>query len=561
MQTRMPEPRAALVGLAIAIALACWTSAASALPPGRAWTPITRLSVPEFGLTVAPRLELDASGRPFLISVTRLPSAVLALDWADTTWVQRWQFGRPSLALWPVQAPPGTHYLVWRGVDQSAERQALHMAQVLEDGIQPPDTVAAVAYTSFEYSGAVSSRRRWVAVGDQFSTVRKLRVLYCDSAAIWREVPIERSFDFIAGVAMAPEGDSSVVLAWSEGFRLRWAMLEGTRWTEGAPFPDLDAFRLQFRRRPSGGQWLVSASSRYAFLRSYSVGAWSSPETLRCAYRDGLPNHFSDTPDLSRDAGEYPVITWDAQNILANYTICVCVPSDSGYGIAEELAGVEGDLGGPTVARDRNGDVWLAWAVRGDDARWIHSYVRATATPRIEGAGRHRRVAWTLSEPAPETWWAVLRARGPDDFEEVARVRAGPGLEMSWADTSPPAGLLRYKIRRESVDTRYLWESAPVWLPGQGRGLIARLVDRRPIARRGVLELVNAAPGPIELRFFDVQGRMVHQEQGRAEGAGPISIAFDLESARSPLPNGVYFATARDASGQVSQAVRLLVLR
>ncbi len=561
MQTPMPEPRAAPVRLAIAIALVCWTSAASALPPGRTWTPITRLSVTGFLYATAPRLELGSTGAPQLMAVTVDPSDIFAFDWADTTWVQRWQFGRPSLTLWPVQSPPGTRHLALRGLDQAAEEQLLFMAQVLADGIQEPDTVASVSYVVTEYSGAVSAKRRWVVYGDHSSTLRDVRVFYSDTIATWHEVPIERSFGSVFGVAATTIGDSVALFAWSENFRLRWATLDGTRWTEGPPFPDLDAFRLQFRRRPSGGQWLASASSRYIFLRSHRDGAWSPPETLRCAYRDGLPNHFSDTPDLSRDDGEYPVIVWDAQNIRANNTICVCMPSDSGYGVAEELAGVEGDLGGPTAARDRNGDVWVAWAVRGDDVRWIHSYTRATATPRIEGHGRHRRVAWTLSEPAPETWWAVLRARGAGDFEEVARVRAGPGLEMSWSDTSPPAGSLRYKIRRESVDTRYLWESAPVWVPEKSRGLIVRLLGRLPIAQRAALELENAESGPFELRLYDVQGRMIHQHHGSASGTGQDTIAFDLSDAGTQVPNGMYFASVRDASGQLSQTVRLVVLR
>ena len=529
-----------------------------ALPPGRNWTPNTRLSIPGFGFTVAPRLEVDDSGRPFLISLTRQPSDLLACDWVDSAWVKRWQFGQGTITLWPVQSPPGRHHLVWRGLAPVGDER-LFMAEVLESGIQLPDTVATVALST-EYSGAVSARRRWVAVSDVVANQWKLRILYSDTLAVWRDVPIERSFGPLTGVALATTGDSSTVVAWAEASRLRWATLEGTRWAEGAPFPDL-ASRMQFRRRPSGGQWLASSGAGpHVSLRGYDGAGWSPPETLRCAYRDGLPNHFAETPDLSRDDGEYPVITWDAQNIRANNTICVCVPTDAGYEVAEELEGVEGNLGLPTVARDRNGDVWVAWFVVGDDVRWIHSYTRATATPRIEGHGRHRRVAWTLSEPAPETWWTVLRAGGASDFEAVARVRAGPGLEMSWADTSPPAGLLRYKIRRESVDTRYLWESTALWMPGRGR-LIARLVGRHPITRQGVLELVNAAPGSIELRFFDVQGRVVHQALGRAEGDGPSTIAFDLGSGGARPSNGVYFATVRDASGQVSQAVRLLVLR
>jgi len=191
----------------------------------------------------------------------------------------------------------------------------------------------------------------------------------------------------------------------------------------------------------------------------------------------------------------------------------------------------------------------VAWSVFAGDVWWIHSHATATTSPPrvVDGPG-NRRLTWTLSEPAPETWWAVLRARGSGDFEVVARLRAGPGLEMSWNDTSPPARVLRYKVRRESVDARYLWESAPIWVPEKGGGLIVEFMGRLPIEERVVLHVGNASPGPMELRLFDVQGRMIHGQQGTAGGTGHDTIDFDLASIQSPSPNGVYFAVVRDAS-------------
>jgi hypothetical protein len=502
---------------------------------------------------------LDQAGRPFLISLARLPTGLLAFDWVDSAWVQRWQFGQGTVQLFPVQAPPGQHHLVWRGVGPVAEER-MFFAQVLANGVQEPETVTTTLLSN-EYSGTVSAKRRWVALTDFVGGQRVLRVLYSDTAATWREASIPGRSQYVEGVAIATTGDSTALLAWEEGFGLHWGTLDDTQWTEGPPFSER-VTRMQFRRRPSGGQWLASGTDRpHVALMSYREGAWSPPESLQCAYRDGLPNHRSGTPDLSRDDGEYPVIVWDAQDIRALATICVCVPTESGYGVAEELQGVAINGGLPTVARDRNGDVWVAWSVFAGDVWWIHSYGRATAIPRIEGHGINRRVAWTLSQSAPETWWAVLRARGSGDFEEVARVRAGPGLEMSWNDTSPPARQLRYKIRRESVDASYLWESAEVRLPKGGRGMIVEFLGRLPIERRGVLQVANAAPGPMELRFFDVQGRMVHLQHGTSDGAGHDTFDFDLATSQSPPPNGVYFATVRDASGQVSPAVRLVVLR
>lgn len=543
-----------------AVAAVGWVGLASALPPGRAWTPVTRFSIPGFQYVVTPRLELAAPGEPFLITRTGIPNNVFRFDWADSAWVQRWRFDYAAIHLWPVQSPPGTHHLVWRGFGPIA-RERLFMAEVLEDGIATPDTVTRVLW-GIDYSGAVSVARRWAVVHDVVANQRKLRILYSDTTAVWHEVPTERFHDLTDGVAVAPIGDTTALVAWSETFRLRWGILEGTRWSEGSAFGDR-ALRMHFRRRPSGGQWLAAGAfvEGHVGLRSFRDGVWSEPESLHCAYRDGLTAHYAGNTDLSRDDGEYPVIVWDAQNVRANNTICVSVPTDAGYGVAEELEGVEGDLGLPTAARDRNGDVWVAWFVMGDDVRWLHSYNRATtSTPRVVGAGRSRRVEWTLSEPAPETWWAVLRARGRDDFEEVARLRADQNLEMSWADTSPPAGLLRYKIRRESVDKRYLWESPMAHWPERIRRLALQSRGAIPFERQATLELENAAPGRYELRLHDVQGRIVHRQHGYASGTGSDAVALDLTTA-GHLSNGMYFAAASDASGNVSPAIRLVILR
>src|SRR5262245_38389025 len=466
MQSQIRGVRIGPATVGLVVGLLAYANTANALPPGRAWTPIAELHVPGFTSTVAPRMEVSVDGRPFLVTLTRSPSDVLTLDWSDSSWVERWRLGRGTITLWPVQSPAGTHYLIWKGLGPIANER-LFMASVLQTGVQEPDTVAQVQVQSVEYSGAVSAKRQWAVINDLVANGRRLRVRYSDALGIWNQVPNERAFDLTDGVAIAPTGDFSAVVAWSETFQVHWATVDGSQWAEGQPFPGTNAARMQFRRRPSGGQWFAWGGYQpNVFLRTFRDGGWSPPETLRCAYRDGLPNHYTETPDMSRDDGEYPVIVWDAQNIRANNTICASVPTDAGYSVAEELEGVEGDLGLPSVARDRNGDVWIAYWVVGEDARWLHSYVRATAVgARAMPLGSARKVLWNLSEPAPETWWAVLRSQGAGPFESVARVRASSGVEMSWTDTTPPVGPLRYKVRRESVDARYLWESAPLRVP------------------------------------------------------------------------------------------------
>jgi hypothetical protein len=164
---------------------------------------------------------------------------------------------------------------------------------------------------------------------------------------------------------------------------------------------------------------------------------------------------------MSRDEGEYPIVAWTAQRD-GRTAICVCVPPDSGFTTAEELTFAPDGLL-PSVARDRNGDAWIAWWKFFDGIFWAHTYVTATAhSVTVQGTPAARTVSWTLSEPAPETWWAVLRAPSGGDFVEVARVRATPDLDMSWTDASAASGLLRYRVRRESVDKRYEWLSDEV---------------------------------------------------------------------------------------------------
>jgi hypothetical protein len=195
----------------------------------------------------------------------------------------------------------------------------------------------------------------------------------------------------------------------------------------------------------------------------YRDGIWSEPESLSCAYRRPF-GHYTKSNDLSRDAGEFPVVAWSADDARTMVqTVCVCVPTDSGFTIADELEGSESGVL-PVVTRDRNGDVWVAWSVfrEATGMRWTHTYTTATTnTPEVVDERIKHVLKWRLSEPAPETWWAVLRSRDGGRYEEAARVRANASRDMEWIDSTRVSGVLRYKIRRESVDARYLWESPP----------------------------------------------------------------------------------------------------
>jgi hypothetical protein len=536
------------------------------LPPGRAWTPLDRFTVPGHTWFAPDWLNTDPGGIPIVMAqaVGGIGQETQALRWADSLWTVSWAGGFAMSFSWPILSPPGTHYLLWKGIHgvetPTGVQVPLVMSQFFGDHIGDLDTLGMFYSGSWRYGAAVADQRRWVAVSDR----RNLRLFHSDAPHAWTEVEVPGAGD--RGVGIAPLDDSTSIVAWAGlGEGLRWGVLRGGTWTDGTLLDPANFLSSvpRFRPRASGGHWLVWGSQSrehedHQPIATFNVGAWSVPESLRCA---GFPNGFwTGNPDLSRDDREYPAVVWVATDATGTgrENLCVCMPTDSGFTVADMLP----YTGVPTIARDRDGDVWVAWWDLFIGMFWLHTYNRATAEDvRIEGHGRSRRVAWTLSEPAPETWWAVLRARGQEDFALVARVRAGPSLDMSWADSSPPAGPLSYRIRRESVDTRYRWESPVLRTPERGKALVLRTLSPRPIWREGVLQLANAAAGPLDLRLYDLQGRVVLQQQRIASGLGEDTVRFDLGEAPGPLRNGIYFAAVRDAAGESSDAVKLVILR
>jgi hypothetical protein len=200
--------------------------------------------------------------------------------------------------------------------------------------------------------------------------------------------------------------------------------------------------------------------------------------------------------------------------------------------------------------------------LRRDGVLFTHTYVSATAGALcISGAGRHRRLEWTLSGAAPESWWAVLRARGDEAYEQVAQVRAGSGTEMSWVDDSPPRGVLRYKVRRESVDRRYEWVSDEATWPPRGLKPRPTLRLASPVWASAEVQVSDASAGPLEFRVYDVQGRLVHERVELATGTGVERFRLDLGGASGGLANGIYFLCARNPQGIETAAVKFVRLR
>ncbi len=546
------------------------TPSSFALTAGKAWTPAYPISVTGFDYLSAPRLEVDTTGVPYLITSARRlqPRAgdAFVFGWRDTAWVQRWRAGQITMAPWPVQSPPGTTYLTWCGGPINVYNLMM-WARVLGDSLSPIDTVTTVMDVRTEYSGAVSGDRRWLAVSDDQGH-SELRVLYSDAKGPWRQAPVVGLGE--NGVAAGALDDTTALVAWAGYYEgIKWGELRGDDWVRtGQLVPAYQYFTNapRLRRRPSGGQWLAWGTwDPHILLTSYRDGVWSDPESLTCAYTDGTAQHLSDSPDLSRDDDrhEYPVAVWGAQDGRGHFNICVCAPSDSGYGVGEEITqALDGGL--PTVVRDRADDVWVAWMMSNyvGGVRWLHSYTTATTdTPQVAAAGRLREVRWALSTPAPRSWWAVERADGDGEFVQVARVRAGPDSLMAWTDTTAPAGMVRYRVRRESVDRRYEWLSPATRWPAQGLGPWVLRVSANPASTQVAFEVMDAIAGALEVKLYDLQGRVVWRERRMSAGSGRDAFTIALPPAGGRIRAGIYFLRARDASGRESATAKVAVVR
>jgi len=537
--------------------------------------PVDTLRVPGHSKIVPDRLETDTLGMPFaVVSVAGgIGRDTYGLRWADSAWVETWKLGYGVGLIPRADAPRGRYPLLWKAVDEIGGTGAtgytrLVMNEAFVHSIAPTDTIGSVLVGHWVYSGAVSRSRRWAVVDDLiFNTYRGLRMFYSDAPRVWTELRLNVVGN--RGVAAAALDDTSALVVWAldvAPYGLRWGTLRGQSWVprDSALSTHINSAGPELRRRPSGGFWLGwTHGEDEVLITTYREGAWAQPETIRCAYRSS-DRHRSQPPDLSHDPGEYPVVAWFADNARTGaQTICVCVPTDSGFGVAEELEGPFNSVG-PTVARDRNGDVWVVWSLDrvNEGMLWTHTYTTVTATtPVVTIPGRSRRVDWSLTAPAPGSWWAVLRARGSGPFEEVARVRAGPGLELSWTDTAPPEGPLRYKVRRESVDLRYRLDTAEALWPDPDRQPLRFAAVPAPFQDGMRVELVGAAAGTIELVLYDLQGRQVFHQQRLVSGTGQDTLTLDLSAGSTRPRPGIYFLIARDSAGHTAAPARLVLLR
>jgi hypothetical protein len=550
---------------------------ADALPPGKAWsTVIDTFKIPGHTFGIWPwRIETDALGRPlaFVEALGGIGNDMYVLRWQGSTWGSVDHLGYGTKGVQPVPSPDGTYHLVWGGAEEIMTDRLvtyLVMSELVGDRLARPDTVTTFHSGSLIYAAAASALRRWAAVGDYGD----LRVFHSDSPGTWIETPVGGRGD--RGVAVAAIDDTTALVAWrDQDLGPGAGILRGLNWTL-APAPPMTGLLdagPRFRLRASGGYWLSWATQEdFIGISSYRDGSWSPAESVFCAYLRPEPHYAQSRAEMSRDDGEYPAVSWMAVSSRTGLTsVCVCVPDESGFTVAENLPGSEGGES-PVVARDRNQDVWAAW--QGPDGMgWTHTYTTATSgPPSLTGSGTERRLTWTLSEAAPGSWWAVLRGLDGEPLEAVARLRADESTAMAWTDASPALSTLHYRIRRECVDSQYEWLSDEVlWPvdapppppppPPPGGPLLLLRASENPVSSILRFEALNASAGPLDVKVYDLRGRLLLREQSAVTGSGRDEIQIDIGIMAAPLAPGLYFLRAADSTGKVSPSVKVVVLR
>lgn len=519
-------------------------AAALALPAGKSWTPTAKLQVSGFDYLASCVLDVDVAGLPYLSAeAVHLGGQddVLGFSWADSLWRRTWHLGRTANLLWPVPSPPSTHYLIWNNGGA-----LLLFTQVLGESSTVTDTVGVMNSSGIsDYAAAASATQRWAAAVDNF----KLRLFTAPIGGRWLEVAS-------GGLGASEVGcialdDSSALVVWStDDGGMKWGKLIGKSWQ---PNPDrIDGYtnRPRLRVRPSGGRWLARGTySDVIRLSTFQDDLWSSPTTVTGVY--SIPSGAVTTydPDLSRDGAEYPIVAWDYLNqFTGSTTVCAAISTDSGFAVGEELAGsADGFL--PSVARDSNGDAWVAWWGYYQGLSWTHTYTKATTnTPTVTGNADLRQVTWTLSEPCPGSWWAIQRSVGSGGYSVVGRARAGASTTMSWSDSSLGGNTLHYRIRRESVDARYIWLSPDAqWDPSVG--VEVALLSAEAMDRMVRLKGYAPALAAVQLERRTAEVRWSALAALTTDGTG--AVAFDDHSVQAGNRYGYRLRSASAISDEL----------
>lgn len=528
-----------------------------------------------FEPTLDGRLELLVTGRG-----GTSPGRTYGVTWQDTSWRVRWQFDSGALLIAPCLNDSGVQMLVYATQPNGTGPGPFYMAFVEGDSVTPPDSIDVKYNANILTVGAQGPSFRWAAVTDlEEGSSRELLKLYSKPIRApvgtpWRRLRTPFEIRNASGVyaSMVARGESTCVVVWYDGSNespgLSWGVVNDTGWVRE---PELVQWfgpgdRPVMRTLESGALMVMYGNrDSVTVRRTLRDTTWSGLVAQRWSFPSNQPldRYLLYSADMSLDPRPLPVLSASSYNSRNGSMVAhVAVPDSGRYGRGEWVPGSWGALI-PFVARDENGDVWLSWSQFYDGTFWLHTYSTTTCSaPTLAESAGSPRVGWTLSTRTPESAWRVMRSQNGGPYEPLERVVAGDGLDLVFVDRSAPSGArLRYRVRRECRDTRYLWESEPSseWLP-RTQVLGLRSVVANPADAELRYELTGAGAGPLELRALDLQGRVVLRRRFTAAGLGRDVLSVGASEAARLRP-GLYFVQVRASGGAESRAVKVAIVR
>lgn len=536
------------------------------MPAGRSWTPTDTLNANGHRYAGPCRFEptTNETLRFVALGIGGPGYRLTGFEWADSAWSVRWVHRDSAVIASESNDASGREWLVWRSFqDQPGggnARDFMLASTVSGDSLATPDTVAIVNQAAVHYDAAASDSCEWVVVWDDVASAQTRSFTRRRPDGPWFERALPMRGD--RGYATAALDDTTALVVGC-GDSTRWGRLTPTRWLHGGAMYT-STFPSPLRSDGQGGWWLGWTEDWWpaVMTRWLPGGGWAPLETLVVNYPPSL-YQIAKNNDLSRDAFPRPAMVWSSSNDRGLEYLYFAWPTDSGWATAEQVPGSASGIA-PKVARDENGDVWLMWLrYAGLKLSWTHSYTHAvTDTPSVGDDRGRPRLRWSLSEPAPGSYWTLWRAAGAADFERVARLAAGPATAMEFTDSTAPADVaLRYRVRRECKDVRFQWTTAEVeWFPRTTRlGLALR--SPNPVGGTLAAEVLGASPGPLELQLFDLQGRRVARARVSASGSGRDAVSLDTTHDPRRTRSGVYVLRAKAADGRTSDGLKVVLLR
>jgi len=558
-----------------AVLVMCGATLGEAAPTGRDWTPIQRFAYGGHDYIIPSRFEPTLGNRLEVIAQGYYgPNhhRVYGFVWRDTTWSPRWHMDREAYVIWPCYTDSGVQMMVWRDVVERPPGVRSHWlitADVQGDTVTPSDTVAAIDVFANQHCGAERAGMRWITTMEfdviPLQSQLRTRVFAKRSTGDWKELPsplgsVSRLDNNTQVIALS---DSTAMVVYAGGKNLGWGVVNDTGWVRAPEHlqEDYATDMAYVRPSPDGTIWLsYGRHDSVSYVRRFRDGQWTEPDTMRWAFPT-TDWHLTYVGAMSLDDRERPTLSGFAYSTSgALEFIYVNVPTQDGYLRFERIPHSDGGLT-PSVARDENGDVWLAWWKFLDGMFWIHSYTRATcSTPTLSERAGRPHLEWSLSEPAPGSVWSVLRSLDGNPEDEVARLTAPQVGGLSWTDSGVPAGArARYRIRRECRDVRYQWlsEASEEWQPRSAL-LVVTLRSANPVSGALEADITGAGAGTLSLVLYDLQGREVAREVKAARGTGRDPVRFSPGPGTRP---GLYLLLAQSDGGARSSATKVVLLR